>query len=97
VLLVQTRSEEAAKVLVQTVQQNYEGYTKRKVLEAKVARQAMGMIGNPREEDFKGMVRGNMIHNCPVTPATFPSACAIFGLDLPNLWGKQCGGLWHQL
>jgi hypothetical protein len=55
-LLVQTGSKEAVKVLVQTVQQNYEGYTKRKVLEAREARRAMGMIGNSGKEDFKGMV-----------------------------------------
>jgi hypothetical protein len=46
-LLVQTRSEEAANAFVQTVRQNYEGYTKREVLQAKEARRAMGMIGNP--------------------------------------------------
>jgi hypothetical protein len=87
-LLVQTGSEEAAKVFVQTVWQNYEGCTKRKVLEAKKARHAMGMIGNPSKEDFKGMVRGNMIKNCPVTPDAITNACIIFGPDLPSLQGK---------
>ncbi len=88
VLLVQTSSKEAAKVLVQTVRQNYEGYTKRKILEAKEARRAMGMIGNPSKEDFKGTVRGNMIQNCPVTPAVITNPHTIFGLYLPSLQGK---------
>jgi hypothetical protein len=87
-LLVQAGSKEVAKVLVQTVQQNYEGYTKRKVLEAKEARRAIGMIGNPSEEDFKGMVRGNMIKNCPVTPDAITNARAIFDPNLPSLRGK---------
>ncbi len=53
-LLVQTGSKEAVKVFIQTVRQNYKGYTKHEVLEAKEARHAMGMIGNPSKEDFKG-------------------------------------------
>jgi hypothetical protein len=48
-------------MLVQTVHQNYEGCMKRKVLQAKEARRAMGMIGNPSKRDFKNMVRGNLI------------------------------------
>jgi len=62
-LLVQTGSEEAANAFVQTVQQNYEVYTKQEIREAKEARRVMGMIGNPSERNFKGMVRGNMINN----------------------------------
>ncbi len=57
-------------------------------MEAKEARQAMGMIGNPSKEDFKGMVRGNMIQNCPVTPTAITNVRAVFGWDLPNLRGK---------
>jgi hypothetical protein len=87
-LLVQTGSKEAAKVFVQTVQQNYGGFTKRNVLEAKEARHAMGMIGNPSKEDFKGMVRGNVIKNCQVTPDVITNACVIFGPDLPSLQRK---------
>jgi hypothetical protein len=87
-LLVQTGSKKAAKVLVQTVQQNIEGYTKQDVLETKEARRAIGMIGNPRKEDFKGMVRGNMIKHCPVTPNAITNPHTIFGLNLPSLQGK---------
>jgi hypothetical protein len=46
---------------VQTVRGNYEGHTKRDVLQAKEARHAQAMIGNPSKGDFKGMVRGNLI------------------------------------
>jgi hypothetical protein len=70
------------------VLQNYEGYTKCKVLEAKEAIHTMKMIGNPSKEDFKGMVRGNMIKNCPVTPDAITNAHTIFGPDLPSLQGK---------
>jgi hypothetical protein len=73
---------------IQTVQQNYEGFTKHEVLQPKEARRVMGMIGNFSEEDFKGMVRGNMIQNCPVTPDLITNARTIFGPNLPSLQGK---------
>ena len=65
-MLVQTGSEDAAHAFVQTVRQNYEGYTKKEILRAKEARRAMGLIGYPNEQDFKGMVRENTILNRPV-------------------------------
>jgi hypothetical protein len=89
VLLVLTASEEAGTMLVQTVRQNYEGYTKRKILHAKEARCAMGMIRNPSKKDFKNMVRENLINNYPVTSNDVTNARAIFGPDLANLRGKM--------
>jgi len=76
-MLVQTGSEDAAHAFVQTVQQNYEGYIKKEILRAKEARRAMELVGYPNEQDFKGMVRANMIPNCPIdaisslTPVTY--------------------------
>ncbi len=65
-MLVQTGSEDPVHAFVQTVRQNYEGYTKKEILRAKEARRAMGLIGYPNEQDFKGMVRENTIPNRPV-------------------------------
>ncbi len=53
-LLVQMGSEEAASAFVQTVRQNYKGFTKKEVLQAKEARRAKGLIRNPSENNFKG-------------------------------------------
>ncbi len=58
---------ETALSLVQTVQGNMEGFTKRKVEEAQKACEAQVMLGHPTDRDFLGMVRGGMISNCPVT------------------------------
>ncbi len=80
--------KEVGMILVQTVHQNYKGYTKRKVLQAKEARCAMGMIGNPSKRDFTNMVRGNMISICPVTSDDITNVCTIFGPDLASLRGK---------
>jgi hypothetical protein len=63
---------------VQTVQENYEGYTKQEVLRAKEARRAQALLGNPSEKDFKGMVSGNLIKNCPINNSDITNARAIF-------------------
>ena len=73
---------------VRTVQGNYEGHTKKDVMQAKEARRAQAMIVNPSEKDFKGMVSGNMIKNCPVTTTDITNALAIFGPDLASIRGK---------
>jgi hypothetical protein len=87
-LLVQTGSKEAAAACVQMVQQNYKGYTKCKVLQAKEARCSMGMKGNLSKGNLKDMVRQNTIKNCPVTTDAIIDARAIFGPDLPSQRGK---------
>ncbi len=87
-LLVQMRLEEAASAFVQTVQQNYKGFAKKEVLQAKEARQAMGLIGNPHENDFRGLVSNNMITNCHVTTTAITNTWNIFGKDLASVRGK---------
>jgi hypothetical protein len=57
-----------AVVMVNTVENNREGYTDRAYGAAKQARRALGMVGYPSEKDFKHMVSSNMIRNCPATP-----------------------------
>ncbi len=68
---------------VQTVCGNYEGHTTRDVLQAKEARRAQAMIGNPSEGDFKSMVSGNLIKNCPITTTDITNARKIF-------WSRPC-------
>ena len=79
---------EGTMALVQTVRENYEGYTKREVLKAKEAHRAQAMMGNPNEKDYKTMVRNNLIPECPITSTDITNARAIFGPDLPSMWGK---------
>ncbi len=73
---------------VQTVQGNYEGYTKQEVLRAKEACHGQALIGNPSEKDYEAMVRSNMITNCPVSTSDVSNARAIFGPDLASVRGK---------
>ena len=79
---------EAVLSLVQTVQGNMEGFTKREVEEARKAREAQGMLRHPTDRNFLGMVCGGMISNCPVTPTAVQNAHRIFGPDLAGIRGR---------
>ena len=79
---------EVALSLVQTVRGNMEGYTKREVEKAREAREAQAMVGHPTDRDFLGMVRANMITNCPVTEKAVINANRIFGPDLAGVRGR---------
>jgi hypothetical protein len=47
------------------------------------------MIGNPSKRDYKGMASNSLISNCPISSHNKSNAKAIFGPDLPSLWGKM--------
>jgi hypothetical protein len=92
IMLMQNASQQSTEpegvALMQTVRENYEGYTKREVLRAKEVCHAQAMIGNPSEGDFKGMVSINMIKNCSITPSDIANAKEIFGPALASVQGK---------
>ncbi len=71
-----------------SVRGNLEGHTRHEIGKANEARRLQGMIGNPTEREFKGMVREKLIANCPVTVQDVHNANRIFGPDLANLRGK---------
>jgi hypothetical protein len=83
-----TTSSEDGFVMVNTVRANFEGYTKHNIKKAEQARRLQGMIGNPIEREFVGMVREKLITNCPVTVRHIQNANQIYGPDLANLRGK---------
>ncbi len=76
-------------MLVNMVQANFEGFTRRKVEKANEAQRLQGMIGNPTKREFAGMVHKKLITICPVTVHNINSANHIFGPDLANLSGKM--------
>jgi hypothetical protein len=61
---------------------------KEDVLQAQEARQAQAMLGNPSEKDFQGMVRSNLIPNCPIAHQDISNTRQIFGPDLASVRGK---------
>jgi hypothetical protein len=79
---------EVALEFIQTVRGNMDGFTRREIDEARAAREAQGMMGHPTDRDFLGMVRANMITNCPVTVSAAQNANDIFGPDLAGVRGR---------
>jgi hypothetical protein len=75
-------------MLVNTVRENFEGYSRHEVEKAKEAQRIQGMIANPTERDFAGMVHEQLLTNCPVTVRDIDNAYQFFGPDLANLRGK---------
>ncbi len=75
-------------MLVNTVRGNFEGYTRHEVKRAREAQCIQGMIANPTEREFAGMVHEQLLTNCPVTVRDVDNANQIFGPDLANLRGK---------
>jgi hypothetical protein len=75
-------------ILVNTVRENFEGYSRHEVKKAKEARRIQGMIANPTKREFPGMLREQLLTNCPVTMRDVDNANRIFDPDLANLRGK---------
>ena len=63
-------------------------YSKRQIERAKKARDLYSIIGYPSIQDFKTMIQGNLINNCPVTIDDINVAEDIFGPDIFVLKGK---------
>jgi hypothetical protein len=78
---------EVALSLLQTIRGNMEGFPKQEVDKARAAREAQAMVGYPTDRNFLGMVRANMIPNCPITPTAGKNANVIFSPDLAGVRG----------
>ncbi len=85
---ISLEGNDTAICLLNTIQGNTEGYTKREVQEAVEARRTVSMVGGPTEESFAHMVRHNMITDCPITTDAINRAHDIFGPDLAGIRGK---------
>ena len=75
-------------LLLNTVSDNQEGFTRREYEGAQEARRAMHLLGFPSERYFENMVRSNMIVNFPVTFDDVKNAKLIVGPDITLLKGK---------
>ena len=67
---------------VNTVQENFDGLSRKQVEGATAARRLMGMVATSSPRDFEGMVRLNMLKNCPITNDDIKNANTKFGTDL---------------
>jgi hypothetical protein len=83
-----TDDQEGINCLVSTVSENRKGYTQRQFEDAKAARRLYHVMGCPGAENFKNLLRQNIIMNCPVTVDHVNIAEKIFGPDIGSLKGK---------
>ncbi len=75
-------------MLMSTVRGNFERYTCHKVKRAREVQRIQSMIANPTEREYAGMVREQLLTNCPVTVRDIDNANQFFGPDLADLRGK---------
>ena len=75
-------------IFVTTVSGNKEGFTKRQVKEAEVARALYATLSYPSWKDFKWVIRSNQIKDCPVTVEAADIALKIWGKNIAALKGK---------
>jgi hypothetical protein len=71
-----------------TVWANFEGFSRKQVEGATAAHHLMRMVVTPSPRDFEGMVRLNMLKDCPITNDDIKNANTIFGTDLATIRGK---------
>ena len=86
---VDLHSSETAVILTQTVRDNYDGFTKREVKDAKLARKLQGMVAHPSERTFHNMVSENLIKDCPVKLKAATDSDVIFGPEQAGHQGKE--------
>jgi hypothetical protein len=74
--------------IIETVKENRAGFSERQYLRAKTARELYHNVGSPTVENFKALLKMNVIKNCPVTIDDVNNAEKIFGPALSVLKGK---------
>ena len=74
---------------MQTVWENFEGFTKKEIATDNISCKSQGMIGYPSERDFKSMASNKIIQNCPIADSDFTKAGAMFGTNLSGTRDKK--------
>ena len=75
-------------ILLNTVQENEEGFTKRDLRQAKLAKRLYILLGRPSYRDFANVVKWKLIKNCPVGYSDVVNAWKIYGPDVGSIRGK---------
>jgi hypothetical protein len=73
---------------VNTVSENKEGFTKRQIKSAELARNLYKNLSYPSMKDFKWVIKSNQIKDCPVTVQDIDVARKIWGKNIAALKGK---------
>jgi hypothetical protein len=73
---------------IQMVNENEQGYSQRQLEQARLAKDLYAKVGHSSQTDFKAMVAGGMILNCPVTVEDVTRAHKIYSPSIAALKGK---------
>jgi hypothetical protein len=73
---------------VNTLSENKEGFTKRQIKGADIARTLYKTLSYPSMKDFKWVIRSNQIKDCPVTVQDIDVALKIWGNNIAALKGR---------
>jgi hypothetical protein len=88
-LLITSSQPSTNHIHVNTVHENFEGFTKKQLKHTHQACCLMLMMGVPTEQAFLSMVHLNQLKDCPsITHDDIKNAHAIFDPDLANIKGK---------
>ena len=68
--------------LVNTIEENTEGFSNRQIEQARKAKNLYNIMGLPSLRDFKGLIENNMINNCPITLEYVNNSIKIYGLSI---------------
>ena len=74
---------------IQTVEKNKEGFTAEQLKRAQEARKAYHVLFAPGVQNMKGIMRQNILDNCPVTNEDLRIADAVYGPDISTLRGRS--------
>ena len=75
--------------VVESVEENKEGFTQCKVNQAKHAWELYTMCIKPTVQNLKHLISGNFVKNFPVTVEDISNAERIYGPDIATLKGKS--------
>jgi hypothetical protein len=89
-----TKAKDAS--LINTVDDNRSNYNNRDYSQAVLARKIQSLLGRPSTQQYKNIVDGNVLPNCPVTSRDINTAEDIFGPDVGNLKSKQFASLYRM-
>lgn len=76
---IEEEENESSQALVDAAEGNMEGFAKRQIENAKLARRIYPMVGRPSPQDFKLMTTEGTLRNAPVTGDDIKNANHVFG------------------
>ena len=74
--------------MIETVCKNFEGFTKKQIKQAMLARQVQAMMAHPTDEELHKMVSSKTVKELPVQPNDVSNAVHVFGRSRSGIRGK---------